>query len=428
MRSSGEGLGAIMSGAAGQMGFRTRLASLDWRTIDFRAIAAPIAIASPLALIISAQEPVMVTVALLFLAHSWREREWSWLRSGWLLPLLALWIYAFVRTLLLHPTATGVLTAFQWIHFAVYAAALAAWILPDAETRNRLLWALAATIAFFSLDCLLQYAIGYDIIGRPRIPDRLTSVFGKPGVGAEISWLFMPAVAGLWQRKHALYAAVLGALALAAVLLTGDRMALLIALAAIVLFLLVAARASRALLLALPVFALVLGGLLYFNPNIYARQVASTEATLSKVGDSVYGLIFKTALNVALDHPVFGVGVHNYQTYCVDEKYGPLLVGPEDFKRCQGHPHNVYLQWLVETGGVGLALYAAFAATTIIVLLRGAPSQRGNILYDALAITLALRLWPIETTTSFYSTWSSAPLFLVIGWTFAYLNREEGRE
>ena len=79
-----------MSGAAGQMGFRTRLASLDWRTIDFRAIAAPIAIASPLALIISAQEPVMVTVALLFLAHSWREREWSWLRSGWLLPLLAL--------------------------------------------------------------------------------------------------------------------------------------------------------------------------------------------------------------------------------------------------------------------------------------------------------------------------------------------------
>jgi hypothetical protein len=414
-----------MTGAAGQMDFRTRLAALDWRTLDFKAIATPIAIASPLALIISAQEPVMVTVALLFLAHSWREKDWSWLRSPWLLPLVVLWAYASARTILLHPTATGVLTAFQWIHFAVYAAALTVWILPYGEARNRLLFALAATIAFFSLDCLLQFAIGYDVIGRPKTLDRLTSVFGKPGVGAEISWLLMPAVAGLWQKKHALFAAALGALALAAILLTGDRMALLIALAAVVLFLLVAGRASRALLLALPVFAVVLAGLLYFNPGIYERQVASTEATLSKAGDSVYGLIFKTAVNVAHDHPIFGVGVHNYQTYCVDDKYGPLQVGPDNFKRCQGHPHNVYLQWLVETGGIGLALYAAFAATTLVALLRAAPAQRGNLLYDALTITLALRLWPVETTTSFYSTWSAAPLFLVLGWALSYLKREE---
>jgi O-antigen ligase len=414
-----------MTGAAGQVDFRTRLAALDWRTLDFKAIASPIAIASPLALVISAQEPVMVAVAVLFLAHSWREKDWSWLRSPWLVPLVALWAYASARTILLHPTATGALTALQWIHFAVYAAALAVWILPDAETRNRLLWALAATIAFFSLDCLLQFAIGYDVIGRPKSPDRLTSVFGKPGVGAEISWLFMPAVAGLWQRKHTLLAAALGALALAAVLLTGDRMALLIALAAVVLFLLVAGRASRALLLALPVFVVVLAGVLYISPGIYERQVASTEATLSKAGDSVYGLIFKTALNVAHDHPIFGVGVHNYQTYCVDEKYGPLLVGPDNFKRCQGHPHNIYLQWLVETGGVGLMLYAAFAATTLITLLRAAPAQRGNFLYGALAITLALRLWPVETMTSFYSTWSSAPFFLVLGWAMSYLKREQ---
>jgi hypothetical protein len=42
-------------------------------------------------------------------------------------------------------------------------------------------------------------------------------------------------------------------------------------------------------------------------------------------------------------------------------------------------------------------------------------------------VTLALRLWPIETTTSFYSTWSSTPLFLALGWALSYLSPEGDR-
>jgi O-antigen ligase len=414
----------MMADAAGQTDFRSRLRSLDWRNLDLRRIAQPIAIASPLALIVSAQEAAMIAVALLFLAHSWRERDWSWARSGWFVALLTLWAYASLRTLLLNPTVTGVLTALQWIHFAIYAAALATWILPQARARDQLLWALAATIAFFSLDCLVQYVVGRDIIGRPMSPDRLTSVFGKPGVGAEIGWLFLPAVAGLWGKSHSIPALILGVVALAAVLLSGDRMALIFSLAAILLFCLFAARTQKALLVALPVVLLVLAALLYFNPGIYNRQIGSTETVLERVNDSVYGVIFKTALDVASDHPVFGVGVHNYQAVCTQDKYGALLVGPNNFKRCQGHPHNIYLQWLAETGGVGLALFSAFAVLVLVALERAARNHRGDVLFVALAVALALRLWPLQTATSFYSTWSAAPFFLILGWALVYSRSE----
>jgi len=415
-----------MTGGAIETGFRARLAAVDWRALDLRRIAEPIAIFSPLALIISVQEPVMILVGLLFIAHSWRERDWAWLRSGWFSALLALWVYAFFRTLLLHPTATGVLTALQWIHFAVYAVALATWILPRKEARDRLLLALVATIAFFSLDCFLQYATGYDIIGRPKEPNRLTSVFRKPGVGAEIGWLFLPAVAGLLGQGRRLFAAGLGVIALAAVLLTGDRMALLIALASILLFCLFAARAHKALLLAPAAIALVLAGLLYVNPAIYHRQVETTETIIGGVGESVYGVIWKTGLAITRDHPAFGVGVHNYQAACLDDRYGPLLVGPHEFKRCQGHPHNIYLQWLAETGAIGFALYCAFAALAMAAVIRAAAAHRGDLLFGALAICLALRFWPLATTTSFYSTWSTAPLFLILGWTLSFLRDERG--
>jgi O-antigen ligase len=415
-----------MAGGATDTGFALRLSSLDRRSLDLRRIAEPIAILSPLSLIVSAQEPVAILVGLLFLAHSWRAGDWAWLRSGWFVALLALWTYAFFQTLLVAPTGTGLLTALQWIHVGVYAAALATWILPSRLARDRLLWALVATIAFYSLDCLLQYAIGFDVIGRPKEPNRLTSVFHKPGVGAEIGWLFLPAVAGLWGKGRPLAALGLGVIAFAAVLLSGDRMALLLALAAIVLFSIFAARGHKTLLLALPAIAVVLAGLLYFNPTIYHRQVETTETIVSKVGESVYGIIWKTGLDIARDHPAFGVGVRNYQTACLDERYGPLLVGPNEFKRCQGHPHNIYIQWLAETGAVGLVLYGAFAVLALMAVIRAAPAHRGDLLFGALAICLALRLWPIATTTSFYSSWSTAPLFLILGWALSFRRQEGG--
>ncbi|HLW90669.1 MAG TPA: O-antigen ligase family protein [Roseiarcus sp.] len=413
-----------MSGEAKELDFGSRLRSLDWRTIDFLKIAEPLAVASPLALIISAQELVMAVISLLFLAHSWRERDWAWARRSWFVAALGLWAYAFLRTLLIHPTATGVLTALQWIHFALYAAALAEWILPRPQIRDRLLWATVATMTFYALDCLLQYEVGRDIIGRPTPDGRLTSVFHKPGVGAEIGWLYLPAMVGLWGKGYPLAGAALGLISIVAVLLSGDRMGLLIALTALILFCILAARIRRTLLVAAPAAALLIGAILYFNPAIYQRQVETTATIIERIDQSVYGVLVLTALEVTRDHPVFGVGVHQYQKACLNEKYGPPLVGRFQYKRCQGHPHNVYAQWLAEGGVIGLVLYASFAIAAFGSVFQIARAHRGDLVLSALAVCVALRFWPIETSTSFYSSWAAEPLFLVLGWALSYRKAE----
>ncbi|HYC25263.1 MAG TPA: hypothetical protein VEC58_04410, partial [Roseiarcus sp.] len=309
-----------MSDNAREVEIGSPIRSLNWRTVDLRAIAEPIAIASPLALIVSAQEPVMASVAILFLVHSWREGDWAWLGRGWFRAALALWLYALLRTLVLNPTATGALTALHEIHYSVYAAALAEWILPRPQARERLLWTTVATVTFYALDCLLQFAIGRDIIGRPWYHGgRLTSIFGKPGVGAELGWLYLPATIGLWRKGYPWLAGALGLASVTAVLLTGDRMGLLIALSAILLFAIAARPVRKTLLIALPAFAAVLAVVLYFNPAIYERQVATTAETIHRVDESVYGLVFITSLRVTRDHPLFGVGVRDYQAFCLED-------------------------------------------------------------------------------------------------------------
>ena len=67
----------MMADAAGANGFSLTPALPGWRNLDLRRFAEPVTIATPLALIVSAQEAAMSIVAVLFLAHSWRERNWS---------------------------------------------------------------------------------------------------------------------------------------------------------------------------------------------------------------------------------------------------------------------------------------------------------------------------------------------------------------
>jgi O-antigen ligase len=402
------------------------LRTFDYRAVDLRSIAEPVAVLSPVALVIGWQEPVMSLVAVLFVLHSWRLRDFSWAGQGWFAALLALWAYELIRTIVGHPTATGVLTALQWIHFPLYAAALAHWILPDEKSRNRLLLATGAALTFYALDCLLQYFSGRDIIGRPAWADRLTSLSPKPGVGVQIAWLMAAPVLGFWQRGNAALAIFLGVVCSVAVLLSGDRLALLTMLAAPILIALFVRRIRKPLLIALPVLTALLGSILYLSPTMYHRQIETTAQVISHIDESHYGIIFKSALEVARDHPIFGVGMHNYQAVCLDAEYGPQLVGPQQLPRCSGHPHNTYLEWLAEGGLVGLGFYVAFVVLTLRALVQWRRENQDNLIFYGLAASLALRFWPLASGTTFFSSWAAEPLFLIVGWSLAYCAPQRG--
>ncbi len=407
-----------------------RLRDIDLGAIDLRSIAEPIAVLSPIALVVGWQEAVMTLVSVLFVLQSWRDRDFAWARQGWFAALFALWAYELIRTVVGHPTATGVLFALQWIHLPLYAAALAVWILPDERSRNRLLLATGAALTFYALDCLLQYFSGRDLIGRPAWENRLTSISPKPGVGIQTAWLMAPAVLGFWQKGKAAFAIFLGLVGSLAVLLSGDRMGLLLLLGVVVLVALVARRLRKPLAIVLAAMAALFACVLYFSPRMYHREVETTAHVIADLNSTHYGVIFGSALKIARDHPIFGVGMHNYQAACLEPQYGPEKVGPDQLPRCPGHPHNFYLQWLAEGGLVGFGLFVAFVALALRELVRWRRANRDNLIFYGLAASLALRFWPLTSGTSFFSSWAAAPLFLVLGWSLAYCapRREAGEE
>ena len=70
---------------------------------------------------------------------------------------------------------------------------------------------------------------------------------------------------------------------------------------------------------------------------------------LSDFKNSAYGEIFSIALKMYKSYFLFGIGLNNFNELCKNtDQFITILknVG------CVTHPHNFYLQWLVETGPI----------------------------------------------------------------------------
>jgi len=398
--------------------------------MDLRGIASFLAVLTPVAIALGnvASETVVACVAVLFLTESLMTRDFAWARQPWFAVALGLWAYSVVRSLFPIVTPAGLGIGFGWVRFILFAAALATWVLPDERNRRRLAMAGIAAVTFMAADSLLQFAIGFDIIGRPVTGGhRLTAEFPRPMIGVTIAWTFFPLLMGLIQDRRRWLAIGFAALSAMAVFLSGERWAFLIVVAALMSLLLYLPQVRRTARWLLPAAAVVLLGSYVVAPRIMHRQVGSTIDTVRDFATSHYGIIWSSAWRIAEDHPLFGDGVRAYRVACLDPRYGPELIGPKQYPRCEPHPHNNYLEWLVDTGLLGLFGFVVMAAQILLRVTRGLAANPRNLVLYGLLVTLVARFWPLTSTTSFFIAWSAVPLWLAIGWGLALAARPTER-
>ncbi len=75
------------------------------------------------------------------------------------------------------------------------------------------------------------------------------------------------------------------------------------------------------------------------------------------------------------------------------------------------HPHNYYLQWLVETGPLGLILFLIF----VFYLFKHIKNNGDYSAKLISFITLLVVFWPIMSTGSFVKNWMGVSSFFAIG-------------
>ena len=338
---------------------------------------------------------------------------------------LAWWAWLVVCSV---PAGIGPATqAMGLIRFLLLVAALEHWTLRDPAARAWLARLLQWAALYIALQSLLQFVTGRNLYGYPRGPDgELTGPYAHPRAGPPLSRLLFPAllpVVGRWVGMAGWRppAGVLLTLAgVAAIVLIGQRMPLLLTFLGLFVTALLLPRLRGVVLFSLIASGLLLAVAPVVSPPAFNRLVTKFSGQMQHFPDSPYGQIAARALAIGSAHPVSGAGFDAFRRLCDDPAYFKGWYGGDGggAEICVQHPHNHYLQAFTESGLPGLLLFCAL----ILAWLRGV--GRGlwrdpDPLRVGLFVAVLIQEWPIASASAFSSMPLSGWFFLLVGFGLA---------
>ena len=222
-------------------------------------------------------------LGILFLVRAVVQRSVAWLYRPWVTAFLILWIYLCLRSIVAARALESLGEAAILLRYPVFAIAVSQ-ILRNEDDRERLATVMAWSVLFLSADAILQYCVGYDIVGQPQLGGvRLTGPFGRPRVGITVAWLFLPPLLALVQRRQWLWATALGCTSVLAIILSGERMALVTLGLDVVGLLVLLPQWRRPILAVVGAGAALLILVIAVKPVIYQREVASTLQIATRI-------------------------------------------------------------------------------------------------------------------------------------------------
>ena len=260
-------------------------------------------------------------------------------------------------------------------------------------------------ILFVCIDVNIQFIFGYDIFGYPAEGyqgndykplahwqnenikiGRLSGPFESELIpGAFISCLSPPLIFYYLNKikfrslKKKFIKLFLVFFLFQSVLITGERLALILILVTILISLLVIFNIKKNL-----IFLFFLFSILTFNlseNNFLKKRWIDAYNIAKDIKGSSYGRIYSSAFMVWQNHKIFGSGLKNYKTECQKLDDPNPYIEPKKRKTVKKsysvhpfcsptHPHNNYLELLAETGLIGFITFYMFYFSLIVYLFK----------------------------------------------------------
>jgi O-antigen ligase len=344
----------------------------------------------------------------------------------WTCVFLLLWLPMWLS--LFHSVdVKATLVAIAWFSLMYLAGIALVMVFQEREYRSLLARWLAWVVALWMLDSVIQYLFGTDLLGIPKTSDgRITGMFRDLHQGI-LMLPMLPLIFYHLQPKWPWFAwgMLLGAGVVVA--LSGARGYLYIYILMLLLGLWRRQPGWKVWLIVLlmPLLVAMVSSML--NPTLAKYKVHNTQAitatdrsAFDRVNHALsYRLnLWETGLHMWQAEPVTGVGSNNYKR--AYHQYSSRVDDP--FAASPTHSHNIYVEWLAETGWIGgLGLLA-------IILLCVRWFRQADVVGQHLAWPYALPLmviyFPINTTQPMLVPWWFPVLMLL---ACAFIASLEGR-
>ena len=285
-------------------------------------------------------------------------------------------------------------------------------------------------IIFISLDVILQFITGKNILGFEPHDGRIAGIFGSEAIaGSFIQKIFLLSLIGLIinvnriKIEENLFKIIFFIISISGCFLASNRMSFIILLGILIILLLFFKSMRKSLLISLVIILPIFASLGQTSKNLSSNY----KDLSNKVRDSInvleqkneknafnsinYGRIYYASLLSFKDDMILGSGLKSFRYKCFDyEKYESVL--------CSTHPHNYHLEILHDTGLLGFLMLVYFSIVVLISKYKHLKSR--NISYDEKIIlafiifNFLIEIFPIKSTGSLFSTWTGTILWISV--------------
>ena len=341
-------------------------------------------------------------VALTFVIRSVVKVDREWLKPFWVRAGFAFWIWCIIAGAVSDFPAYSVGEAIVWFRFPLFAMAATFWLARD----KRLLYAMLISTALGLVVMCGILTAEIMIVGQQG--GRLFWPYGDLVPGNYLAKVGLPAftvMVALAVSINGRIAALLGMIALytmAISMMTGERINFLIrACGGMLAGIVWKPKWGRYLgLVALEVLAVIV--IFSALPGTASRYLDQFIAGATNPQESAWLKTINGGWQVAQDNLMFGIGTGNYRLV----SYEGILDKYENV-RPDVHPHNYYIQMLLETGLIGFILGVMFLWSIIWTCFKASYRNRDNV-FVATAWVIPFGLfWPIATSADFFGQWNN---------------------
>ena len=288
---------------------------------------------------------------------------------------------------------------------------------------------------FVCFDIFYQLIFGSDIFGYEGVNRKLSGPFGDEWIAgaylqkfAPLGFFALPLIIKLSQKKKLLILLIISFLIiLAAMVLSGNRMPLILFLFVIFLLFIFEKKLLKYL------FPLIfLSSALIFSiynsseeikTNIdsfitYSKKLSTviTSEKINRLEMPSHYAEFESFYDTWQMNKLIGGGVRSFRINCPNRGN----IDPDERSTCNTHPHNYYLEILTDLGLVGLFLilliFSAIFYKSFIskYFLNSNKILKSNYFITPFLFLFIAEIFPIKSTGSFFTTFNSAYIFLIM--------------
>ena len=216
---------------------------------------------------------------------------------------------------------------------------------------------------------------------------------------------------------------ILTILSIIIVFLSGERTALALIIISILIIYISSINLRRYLIFVLGIFIIAIFLVSQFYPKVKNRMIDSTiqQMGLSHYSERIvvfsktYEGHYRIALNMFSQKPLFGHGIKIFRHYCSKKEN---FVAPN---ACTTHPHNIYMQFLAETGIFGFLFFLLIFISLAYMLAKNVfflIFKKIKLLQDhtmCLYSFYFVTLFPFVPSGNFFNNWLSVVYFIPLG-------------